>query len=126
MLVHGDILRRPVVVAIRLHPKLSSIRQLKLCYTGIGFEDCKALSELLASSKYIEVLGISLNKFSPDSVQLIVDGLSHNTSLEELNLSDSNFSSENLLHLASVLRVNTRLKMLNIEQCNIQSKILST
>ena len=104
-----------------IHPKLSSIRQLKLCYTGIGFEDCKALSELLANSKHAEVLDIGLNKLSPDSIQLIIDGLSHNTSLEELNMSDSNFSSENLLHLASVLRMNTRLKMLNIERCNIQS-----
>ena len=92
--------------------------------TSIGFEGCKALSGLLASSKYIEVLDISDDEadddeadddiLSSDSVQLIFDGLSHNTSLEELNMSSSNFSSENVLHLASVLRVNTRLKELHI------------
>ena len=112
--------------------KFSTIRKLKLGLTDIGFEDCKALSELLASSKYIEELDISgyegveepekLDfRLSSESVQLIVDGLSHNTSLEVLNMSFSNFSSDSVLHLASVLRVNTRLKELNIEWCNIQS-----
>ena len=107
--------------------KFSTIRELSLSGTGIGFEDCKALSELLASSKYINVLVIcdegELDEFilSSNSVQLIVDGLSHNTSLEKLNMRWSNFSSENVFELASVLRVNTRLKELNIEGCNIQS-----
>ena len=89
--------------------KFSTIRELNLEYTGIGFEDCQALSELLATSKYIKVLDISEQgrhddaRLSPDSVQLIIDGLSHNTSLEDLNMSHSNFSSDNVLHLASVL-----------------------
>ena len=101
--------------------KFSTIRELNFSYTGIGFEDCMALNELLVTSKYIQVLDIVGNKLSPDSIQLIVDGLSHNTSLEKLYMSNSNFSSVNILHLASVLRVNTRLKELNIGQCNIQS-----
>ena len=33
--------------------KFSTIKELRLHHTGIGFEDCKALSELLASSKCI-------------------------------------------------------------------------
>ena len=99
--------------------KFSTIRDLDLCRTGIGFEDCKALSELLATSKYIKVLNISANMLLPDSIQMIVDGLSHNTSLEKLDVSNSFFSSENMLHLASVLRENTRLKDLDILQCNI-------
>ena len=104
----------------------STIRELDLEHTPFGFEDCKALSELLATSKYIKVLDISEqgqlddDRLSPDSVQLIIDGLSHNTSLEKLNMSWSNFSSENVLHLASVLRVNTRFKVLSIGRCNIQ------
>ena len=101
--------------------KFSTIRELDLWGTGIGFEDCKALSELLANSTCIEVLNVGYNNLSPDSVQLIVDGLSHNTSLEKLNTSFSNFSSENVLHLASVLRVNTGLKELNIKHCKIRS-----
>ena len=109
--------------------KFSTIRELNLSGTDIGFEDCKALSELLASSKYIEVLNIEdcedefvdAYKLSSDSVSFIVDGLSHNTSLEKLYMSNSNFSSQNVLHLASVLRVNTRLKELYIGYCDIQS-----
>ena len=39
--------------------KFSTIRELHLFGTGIDFEDCKALSELLTTSKYIKVLDIS-------------------------------------------------------------------
>ena len=99
----------------------STIRELGLSMTSIGFEDCKALSELLASSRYLEMLDISENTLSPDSIQLIIDGLSHNTSLEKLDMSDAMFGSENVLHLASVLRGNTRLRELIIRRCNIQS-----
>ena len=106
----------------------STIKELHLQCTDIGFDDCKALRELLASSKYIQVLNISVHeeeledvRLSPDSVQLIVDGLFHNTSLEKLYMRGSKFSSENMHHLASVLRVNSRLKELDIACCNIQS-----
>ena len=101
--------------------KFCTIRELDLRTNGIGFEDCKALSQLLASCKCIEQLKIGGNKLSPDSILLIVDGLSHNTSLERLGVHSSNFSSDNVFHLASVLRVNTRLKVLYIDYCNIQS-----
>ena len=101
--------------------KFSTIRELKLRYTGIDFEDCKALGELLATSKYIQVLNVFGPGISSDRIQLIIDGLSHNTSLEKLNMRFSKFSSENVLHLASVLRVNTRLKELYISYCHIQS-----
>ena len=88
--------------------------------TDIGYEDCKALSELLITSKYIEVLDISDNKLS-DGIQFIVNGLSHNPSLWKLNMWSSNFSSKNVFSLAAVLRVNTSLKELDIAECNIQS-----
>ena len=52
--------------------KFNTIRKLNLYCTGIGFEDCKGLSELLASSKKIEVLNIGGNALSPDSVQFII------------------------------------------------------
>ena len=101
--------------------KLSTIRELNLDTTGIGFEDCKALSELLACSKYIQVLDISYNNLSPDSVHLVIDGISLNASLKVLCMSNSTFSSDNALSFASVLRTNTSLRVLDIEYCNIQS-----
>ena len=121
-----DIDRGGAVNLITSLTKFSTIRELNLIDTDIGFEDCKALSELLASSANIKVLyicnqGLGVLRLSPNSIQFIVDGLSHNTSLEKLDMSTSNFSSENVFKLASVLRVNTRLKMLNIEKCNIPS-----
>ena len=97
------------------------MRNYQALSTGIGFEDCKALSELLARSKYLEVLDIGCNILSPDSLQLIVDGVSCNASLEKLLVGNSHFSSENVLSLASVLRVNTRLEELDIRHSNIHS-----
>ena len=125
-LLHLDLDNNPIgrggaVNLITSLTKFSTIRELHLRRTGIGFEDCKALSELLASSKNINMLRIRSNSLSPDSIQLVVDGLSHNTSLENVGMGGSNFSSENVLSLASVLRVNTRLKVLGIDNCNIQS-----
>jgi len=101
--------------------KFSTFRELELSDTGIGFEDCKALSELLASSKCIEVLDIGTNSLSPESIQLVIDGVSCNTSLEKLLVGNSSFSSENVHSLESVLRINIRLKELHIEHCKIQS-----
>ena len=97
--------------------KYSTIRELHLNKTGIGLEDCKVLSELLATSKCIQVLNIGGNQLSPDSIKFVVDSLSRNTSLEKLDMRRSKFSSENILSLASVLRVNTTLKQLDIEHC---------
>ena len=125
LFVNYDIDNRGAVNLITSLTKFCTIRELNLRGTSIGVEDCKALRKLLVSSKYLKVLGISggiLNlRLSPDSIQLIIDGLSHNTFLEKLNMNCSDFSSENVLHLASVLRVNTRLKELHISSCNIQS-----
>ena len=101
--------------------KCSTIRELTLRNTGIGFEDCKALSELLATSKYIEMLDIRDNHLSSDCTQQVVDGLSRNTTLKKLNMTSSKFSSDNVISLASVLRMNTRLKELVIERCSINS-----
>ena len=119
-----DLSGNPNIAAVNLITsltKFSTIRELNLSLTCVGFEDCNALNKLLASSKYIQVLDISDDDSLSDSVQLIVDGLSHNTSLEKLIMYNSNFSSENVFKLASLLKVNTRLKELNIGQCNIQS-----
>ena len=107
-----------------------TIRELNLYATCLGFWDCKALSQLLATSKYIKVLNVSVG-YGPafrkvegdvhDSIQLIIDGLSRNTSLEKLNMGGSNFSSGNVFSLASLLKVNTRLRHLYFKDCNIQS-----
>ena len=116
---NGTIGRGGAVNLITSLIKFSTIRELHLWDTGIGFEDCKALSELLATSKCIQVLKIGSNELSPDSIQLMVDSLSHNTSLETLGMSLSKFSSNNILGLSSMLRV--KLKELIIGSCNIQS-----
>ena len=68
-LIFNRIGRGGAVNLITSLTKFSTIRELHLAYTFIGFEDCEALSELLVSSKYIEMLDISGNKLLPDSIQ---------------------------------------------------------
>ena len=99
--------------------KFSTIRELSLIHVDIGFEDCKVLGELLASSTYIDVLDISENGLSSDSVQLIVDGLSHNTSLEKLNMRDNPIGSEGAVAFASMLKKNQCLKTLWLNHSSV-------
>ena len=66
------------------------------------------MSELLISSKYIEVLDINFSDIKlSDGIQFIVNGPSHDPCLKKLNRWPSIFSSNNVLSLIAVLQVNT-------------------
>ena len=99
--------------------KFSTIRELNLVETGIDFEDCKALRELLATSKYIKVLDIGCNYLSPGSIQLIVDGLSCNASLEKLDMSYTTLRSDHEAAFASMLKRNPFIKTLVLRFCSV-------
>ena len=87
----------------------NSLEELLLILTRIGVEDCRALSELLSSSTSLKKLNIGNNALPPEAVELIINGLDHNTSLEEVNMVVSHFSLQNTISLASVLRINHTL-----------------
>ena len=82
----------------------NSLEELSLYDTGIGVEDCRALSELLSSSTSLRELNISSNHLPPEAVELIISGLQHNTTLKWLDMNGSHFSLQNTISLASVLR----------------------
>ena len=63
-----------------------SIRDLDLCVTGIGVEDCQAMGELLTSSSALKSLDVGNNDLIPEAVQLLFSGLQHNSTLEQLVL----------------------------------------
>ena len=109
------------VTIIETLTKLNTIKEFHLPFTYIGFPDCKALERLIIASESIEVLNIGRNKLTPDSVQVILNALSHNTSLKKLDMKISAFTSENVCALAAVLTTNTTLKELDFEDCNIES-----
>ena len=108
----------PLIMSLTAH---NSLEELVLDNTGIGVEDCRALSELLSSFTSLKELDISHNDLSPEAVELIISGLHHNTTLECLIMNDSHFSSQNTISLASVLRTNHTLVYLNLEESNIDS-----
>ena len=106
----------PLMTSLTVH---NSLEELLLDMTGIGVEDCQALSELLSSTS-LKTLYIS-NDLPPEAVELIISGLHHNTTLKELDMWGSHFSLQNTISLASVLRTNHTLVYLNLGHCNIDS-----
>ena len=108
----------PLMTSLTAH---DSLEELLLNKTGIGVEDCRALSELLSSSTSLKELHIGDNDLPPEAVELIIGGLLHNTTLKELAVNDSHFSLQNTISLASVLRTNHTLVYLNLSNCNIDS-----
>ena len=98
-----------------------SLEMLYLDKTGIGVEDCKALSKLLSSSKSLKECDISGNNLPLEAVELVVSGLLHDTTLEYLSMSNSQFSLQPTISLASLLRTNHTLIRLNLRECNIDS-----
>ena len=108
----------PLITSLTAH---SSLEELELGSTGIGVEDCQALSELLSSSTSLKELDIRRNTLPPEAVELIISRLHHNTTLKRLNIGWSHFSLQNTISLASVLRTNHTLVDLNLAQCNIDS-----
>ena len=108
----------PLMTSLTTH---TSLEELLLDKTGIGVEDCQALSELLSSFTSLKKLDISHNDLSPEAVELIISGLHHNTTLMELAANESHFSLQNIISLASVLRTNHTLVYLSLGSCKIDS-----
>ena len=108
----------PMITSLTAH---NSLEELGLGSTGIGVEDCQALSELLSSSTSLKELNINDNALLPEAVELIISGLHHNTTLKMLYMSHSHFSLQNTISLASVLRTNHTLVYLSLAQCDIDS-----
>ena len=108
----------PLIRSLKAH---NSLKELLLYKTGLGVEDCLALSELLSSSTSLKELHISSNTLPPEAVELIISGLHHNTTLKWLDMSGSRFSLQNINSLASVLRTNHTLVSLGLNHCDIDS-----
>ena len=112
---HGEAV--PLIASLSAH---NSLEELLLLGTGIGVEDCQALSELLSLSTSLKVLATAFHQ-DPEAVELIISGLHRNISLKTLIMRGSHFSIQNTISLASVLRTNHILDDLNLQQCEIDS-----
>ena len=74
----------------------SALKQLWLENIEIGVPDCEALCKKMKSSQSLEYLNIAKNHLSSESVDSILTGLSHISSLIELDISNSHFSMANM------------------------------
>ena len=124
----------PLIASLTAH---NSLEKLMLDNTGIGVRDCLALGELLSSSSSLKklIIGnddndfdsdvnsdfIGWNALPPEAVELIINGLHHNTTLKKLDMSNSHFSLLTIALLASLLETNHTLVYLKLSNCNIVS-----
>ena len=79
------------VSLIRSLGALKSLEELDFNETAIGVEDFRALSELLSSSTSLKYLDVGVNHLPPEGVELIISGLSHNTTLKQFYMRGSQF-----------------------------------
>ena len=112
-------LGRGGAVSLLKSPLVYSLVELRLAETGIGVEDCQAVSELFTVSPTLQRLNISYNALHPESVELIISGLKNHTVLEKLSIAGSQFNLRNCISLASVTQPP---RDLNLEDCCIDDK----
>ena len=115
--------RRGALNVITSLTKFSTIREIHLVRTGIGFEDCKALSELLATSKatktpeektttQLQILDLRSNPVGLGGAVAFASKLKKNQCLKKLYLSDDSVGVEGALELIESLKHNTTLEKL--------------
>ena len=113
-LLLGNRLGRGGAVLLLNSPLVHNLEEFSLARTGIGVEDCQALSKLLSTSPTLQWLNISYNALPPEAVELIITGLKNNTVLKVLSIVGSLFTSslEGTQKLINSLSRNTTLRIL--------------
>ena len=119
LLLPGNPLGRGGAVLLLKSPLVHNLEVLSLVGTGIGVEDCQALSELLSSSPTLQRIYISGNALPPEAVELIITGLKNHTVLEKLNIGGSQFSLQNCISLASLTQPPRHLRL---QYCRIDDE----
>ena len=116
-----DLSRNPLgrggAVSLLTSPLVDNLEDLRLEGTGIGVEDCHALSELLSSSPTLRRISISHNDLPPEVVELIIAGLKHHPMLEKLDIGGSQFNVQNCISLSLVTQPPRHLVLAN---CHIE------
>ena len=104
-------LGRGGAVSLLKLPLVHNLERLSLAGTGIGVEDCQALSYVLSASPTLQRIDISINALPPEAVELIITGLKNHTVLEKLDIRGSQFNLHNCISLASVAQPPRRLHL---------------
>ena len=123
-----ELLSRKALSYTRLHhlestltsaPPLNCLKVLDLGNTALSLEHCKALSEMMGSTRTLKDLFVVDNKLSSECLEHIINGLSLNNTLFCLEMRGSCFSDENAKQLAAVLEQNHILIHVGLSFCNI-------
>ena len=112
-------LGRGGVASLLKLPAVHNLEKLTLDSTGIGVEDCRALSKLLSSSPTLQSISVANNALPSEAVELIITGIKHHTTLESLDMTGSQFNHQNCISLASATQPPRHL---HLESCNINDQ----
>ena len=119
LVLSGNPLGKGGAVSLLKSPLVHNLEEFTLDRTGIGVEDCQALSELVSSSLSLQRISIGGNDLPPEAVKLIIAGLNNHHVLEELNIGGSQFNLQNCISLASVTQPP---KHLLLQYCHIDDE----
>ena len=119
VLLSYNTLGRGGAVSLLKSPLVHNLEKLSLRGTGIGVEDCQALSNILSASPTLKRIDVSRNALPPEAVELIITGLKNHTVLEKLDIEGSLFNLQNCISLASVTQPPRHL---NLQYCFIDDK----
>ena len=106
-------------VSLLKSPFAYKLQVLTMSSTGIGVEDCHALSELLSLSPTLQSISINNNALPPEAIELIISGLKHHNMLEWLDIGGSQFNLQNCISLASVTQPPRHL---NLQYCRVDDE----
>ena len=75
-----------IITAMSVHPQLE---ELTLSESGIGRNECIALSSLLRSTTQLQYLDLSGNDIDDEGIEVLVSGLAHLNRLQRLSLTQN-------------------------------------
>ena len=120
LIMRGNSLDSRVAVSLLKSPLAHRLHCFSLTVTGV--EVCRALGELLSSSRNLQRLEIGAGSvLPPEAVELIITGLQYNTALRLLIVWQLHFSQQNCITLAAVLRTHRFLSGPHLFNCSVNA-----
>ena len=95
------------------------VRELNIIDTPLDSHCVSKLSHILTYYETIETLRLYSSPLPHNSLQMITDAMSSNTTLKTLTVNgDDTITDKDIAHLCQMLTVNTTLKQLELNNCH--------
>jgi len=121
----GDIGGKAIFSALRYNKSLVSLYIGSTTGVGRNSFGSKALTELSETFKHNQVLSeidLTMTEINADTIELLSQGLSQNTTLESMNLSNNNIQSRGAIKFITACS-NSNLRVLNLSSNHIKDDV---